>query len=95
MSRYIDADKAAEIVSERHKIPLSELVDIFTEVPTADVEEVKHGQWLKDGDTLVKCSVCGWYTDHDYNHVTNNGFGNADFLFCGHCGARMDGGVKE
>lgn len=95
MSRYIDADKAAEIVSERHKIPLSELADTFAEVPTADVEEVKHGQWLKEDDTLVKCSVCGWYTDHDYNHVTNNGFGNADFLFCGHCGARMDGGVKE
>lgn len=39
MSRYIDADKTAEIVSERHGIPLSELADTFAEVPTADVKE--------------------------------------------------------
>ena len=44
MSKYIDAVKAAEIVSEWHKIPLSELVDTFAEVPTADVKEIKHGQ---------------------------------------------------
>lgn len=35
MSKYIDAVKTAEIVSERHKIPLSELLDTFAEVPTA------------------------------------------------------------
>lgn len=49
MSKYIDAVKAAKIVSERHKIPLSELVDIFTEVPTADVIEV------------VRCEKCKYY----------------------------------
>lgn len=59
MSKYIDAVKAAEIVSERHKIPLSELVDIFTEVPTADVKEVKHGEWITDKDGYVTCSECG------------------------------------
>ena len=96
MSKYIDAVKTAEIVSERHKIPLSELVDTFAEVPTADVKEVKHGKWIEDKkDSSSRCSICGWYTDYDYDYVTNNGLGNEDFLFCGHCGARMDGGVKE
>ena len=49
MSKYIDAVKTAEIVSERHKIPLSELVDTFAEVPTADVVEV------------VRCKDCPWF----------------------------------
>ena len=49
MSKYIDAVKTAEIVSERYKIPLSELVDTFAEVPTADVVEA------------VRCKDCRHY----------------------------------
>lgn len=85
MSRYIDAVKTAEIVSESHKIPLSELLDTFAEVPTADVKEVKHGQWIKDrnfNDDLVRCSACHILSDRQPN-------------YCPYCGARMDGGVKE
>lgn len=85
MSRYIDADKAAEIVSERHNISLYELVDTFAEVPTADVKEVKHGEWITDKDGYVTCSECG--EEHTWD----------DFRppFCDMCGARMDGGIKE
>lgn len=85
MSKYIDAVKTAEIVSERHKIPLSELVDIFAEVPTADVKEVKHGEWITDKDGFVICSECG--EEHTWD----------DFrpTFCDMCGAKMGGGVKE
>lgn len=97
MSRYIDADNLSEAVCKKVNNPAIRglLNALINEQPTADVKEVKHGKWLKEDDTLVKCSVCGWYTDYDYNCVVNNGFGNADFLFCGHCGAQMDGGVKE
>lgn len=92
MSRYIDADKTAEIVSERHGIPLSELADTFAEVPTADVKEVKHGHWNtdlcesilepynNDVDTFA-CSLCGATSQHPT-------------IFCPFCGARMDGGKK-
>ena len=82
MSKYIDAVKTAEIVSERHKIPLSELVDIFAEVPTADVKEVKHGEWITDKDGFVICSECG--EEHTWD----------DFRppFCDMCGAPMDDG---
>ncbi len=89
MSRYIDAVKAAEIVSERHNIPLYELVDTFAEVPTADVKEVKHGHWssfpaYKNNytDMCYRCTECGC-VDMD---PTN---------FCPSCGARMDEEVKE
>ena len=89
MSKYIDAVKTAEIVSERHKIPLSELVDTFAEVPTADVKEVKHGQWswyrISEDYIYIKyaCSQC---------HYTNQ----YATEFCPHCGAQMEEeSVKE
>lgn len=98
MSKYIDAVKAAEIVSERHKIPLSELVNIFAEVPAADVEEVKHGCWIdvpinvyndmyemNRHNLRTKCSVCTYAMPYEYPR----------FHICPNCGARMDGGVKE
>lgn len=37
MARYIDAVKTAEIISEKLNVPLGDLVDIFAEIPTADV----------------------------------------------------------
>lgn len=89
MSRYIDTVKAAEIVSEKYKIPLSDLVDTFAEVPPADVREVKHGQWswyrISEDYIYIKyaCSQC---------HYTNQ----YATEFCPHCGAQMDEeAVKE
>lgn len=77
-----------------------EAIDIVTELcikqaPTADVAEVKHGEWTKDDSDGCFCSFCGWYTDYDYDYVTNNGLGNDDFIYCSHCGARMDGERKD
>ena len=45
-ARYIDAVICADIISQKLNIPLDDLVDIFAEVPTADVVEVKHGEWM-------------------------------------------------
>lgn len=55
-------------------------------VPTADVVEVKHGEWLeiiKDigrGRTLIsyQCNQCDVYTAKELN-------------YCPNCGAKMDG----
>ena len=52
MARYIDAVKAVDIISERANIPLDDLVDVFAEIPTADVAEVKHGKWITDKKAL-------------------------------------------
>lgn len=56
------------------------------------LEKGKHGKWIGDVDGGAYCSICGWYADNDYEHVTNNGLGNPDFFFCGHCGAKMNCG---
>ena len=96
--KYIDVDKLQDTICKRVQNPAIRgwLNALINEQPLADVKEVKHGKWIEDKkDSSSRCSICGWYTDYDYDYVTNNGLGNDDFLFCGHCGARMDGGVKE
>ena len=103
MARYIDADDVAQRimyymshVPERcgehyaYKAALKEIVGR----PTADVEEVKHGEWLNHEEMFYdgefhseypvkgyKCSECGrvmWDKESYCN-----------------CGAKMDGGKAE
>ena len=98
MSRYLNEGAVWSAIKRIPHITVQTrqaILEALRKVPTADVKEVKHGQWIEDDDTLARCSACGWYTDYDYDYVTNNGLGNNDFLFCGHCGARMDGGNEE
>ena len=65
MARYIKAVECAEIISKKLNIPLGDLVDIFAEIPTADVvpksevareifEEIEKC-WI-DSDTLPDCA---------------------------------------
>ena len=51
MSKYIKAATAAEVISEKIKTDIADLVDIFAEIPTADVVEIPEGKIgnLSDG----------------------------------------------
>ena len=76
MARYIDAVNAAEIISDKLGIALSELVDVMATVPTADVREVKHGYWKFHKRTKLvpsnKVSIKEEYTNgHDCTVVDN------------------------
>ena len=90
MPRYIDADniklKGISIFDQNLEIliPLSDVRKSLQMTPTADVQEVRHGRWVKGnyvcGEYEFKCSVCGnteWHTSYSTP-------------FCPHCGARMD-----
>ena len=94
-ARYIDAVICADIISQKLNIPLDDLVDIFAEVPTADVVEVKHGEWIDKFEKVTtlggngiereflcgyKCSLCG------RTEIKKEPYCN--------CGAKMDG-IKE
>ena len=84
MGKLIEAVKCAEVISEKFNIPLADLVDVFAEIPTADVVEVKRGEWLNIVFTQrYRCSLCG-------NEIY---FGKDKF--CSECGAKMDGTLKE
>ena len=90
MARFIDAVKTAEIISDKLGIALSELVDVMATVPTADVQEVKHGYWKFNQQSKVVASfTCSECQNGFYN------FGNSKILsptpYCAFCGARMDG----
>ena len=81
MGKLIEAVKCAEIISEKFNIPLADLVDVFAEIPTAEVVEVKRGKWLNIIFTQrYECSLWG-------NEIY---FGKDKF--CSECGSKMDGG---
>ena len=110
MARYIDVEKAeypymsmsmwgingkdCKIYNEGVKAT----EDMITALPTADVEEVKHGKWIdvykgKYHNKLFVCSICGGKAL--YKFVTNE-LGNKRAiqdltLGCPHCLARMEG----
>ena len=97
MAEYIRAVEAAEKVAGIFKVPMADLVDIFSEIPAADVAPVAHGRWIswEEAGNFVpspdrhECSVC-----HDAAQVLVNGF---ELLsdYCPNCGAKMDGGDSD
>lgn len=94
MSRYIDADKVCEMAI-LHKdfgqciADLVSLKEVLRDTPTADVAQVKHGQWIKYAKysfvTMYDCSICS-------NRILDNGH---SWHYCPNCGAKMDGERKN
>ena len=89
MSRYIDAEMLErEIKLEASDDITRAVIRIIDRQPTADVVEVKHGEWIVVGRTkgmsaILKCSYCG---------RVRKGHGRSNY--CPDCGAKMDGERK-
>lgn len=52
-------------------------------IPAADVQEVKHGKWIRrdaDGEAVSQCSVCKYPVSTFWNETN----------YCPNCGCRMD-----
>ena len=59
---------------------------VYESAPAADVAEVRHGRWIKDGeDGPVYCSECG--EEHEWEDYRAS--------YCDTCGAKMDGGQDD
>lgn len=102
MARVINADKMIEdtdamrVISDA--IMIDGIIKYINENATADVEEVRHEQWIKDttekrGDGEIYdycCSLCK-------SPATEGSYGNRDVLtpYCSQCGAKMDGGKND
>ena len=84
MARYIDAEEFmeelndAQIEFDEHYKGLGKAKVMLSLQPTADVVEVKRGEWI-DTVTGYACSIC-----HTQEPTKR-------FLYCPNCGARMDG----
>lgn len=92
--KYIDAATAAEKISDELNIPLSDLCDILAEIPSEDVQPVKHGKWIfqnrndEDGRYIYHCSEC----DFEVRVFSCNFLSwKMHEKYCPGCGARMDG----
>ena len=89
MKRYIEISELPNFEvkcsdgKEYVLLPFKHLFDI----PTAEVVEVKHGEWEKfEIPHMMRCSECG-VSDLDIHRTK--------FDFCPYCGAKMDGGNAE
>jgi hypothetical protein len=80
VSRYATSD---ECKAARHGADLA--LFAIDDIPTADVVEVRHGEWTKSNpyNRFMNCSVCGFGQDH------------TTFKYCPNCGAKMDGEGRE
>ena len=98
MARYIDAVKAIELIKEQkgketgafskgRNIGLNiarSIINNAEALPTADVEEVKHGEWKEaEGGLFYCCTNCGYIVEYQ---LTSG---------CPNCRAKMDGGKEE
>lgn len=113
MAEYIEREKAFKLIKEQKEketgayskgrnkglIIAGSIINNKEVLPTADVVEVKHGEWIQewelekgfeDNDEIpyIKCSLCGhmeWGIDKERDITPN---------YCSDCGAKMDGGNK-
>lgn len=80
MPRYIDAEKIKYTEYINGDVTVSK--DLVEKIPTADVQEVKHGRWLFGrfgSGWCSECDHCGFVRGED--DVPN---------YCPNCGAKMD-----
>lgn len=79
MAQYINAVEAAEKVAAATGFKLADLVDIFAEVPAADVAPVRRGHWIEEDGCQI-CSECG--EEHEWDEYRA--------AYCDVCGAKME-----
>lgn len=87
-----DCDSCPLCASDKHRMCSAYLANNTKNepVPTADVQEVKHGDWLKPGNDPIDnkqwiCSECKGLTETAYY------CGHCYYNYCPNCGTRMDG----
>lgn len=99
MARYLDVDKISSYIRENFSIDKTKNADIcfafidfmnwLDDQPTADVEEVKHGDWTK-----VEVIGNGYgqvYYQHENCTVNSTQLYSSPYEHCPRCGAKMDG----
>jgi hypothetical protein len=96
MRRYIDADKLRkDEIARCHCVPCvgsndnnyKDLDEVLNDAPTADVVEVRHGEWGFDGLGWT-CSECGEYALSIKTNLQSRS------KYCPNCGADMRGKIS-
>lgn len=106
--KYVDAVTTAEKISDKFNITMAELVDVFADIPAADVQPVNHGRWEE-----THISLCKWIPEDEKEEGHSfymaemkcsccNRYNTVTFVltldkpdFCQLCGADMRGGGEK
>lgn len=106
MSDYIDRDELIKHINDLPTwwgdgsgvytfYPVEVMVSIGN-APAADVQEVRHGKWIKmynnPNDGNYYCSECHHSIDIATGRETPI---DRDLFYCHYCGAKMDGGKNN
>ena len=93
--KYIDINKALRniehyiFLKERGygdtTVALDEVAGLLLEIGTADVVEVRHGEWQQARYTEASLYICSECDKPEYK----------EHRYCPHCGAKMDGERKD
>ena len=80
MDEYIEREAAIEAAKHAWAKGLepSQYIEI---IPSADVAQVRHGQWERTADGAALCTACK-------RKMNPSQYG---YAFCSLCGAKMDG----
>jgi predicted RNA-binding Zn-ribbon protein involved in translation (DUF1610 family) len=88
MADYINREAVRNELYDADAITMKG-VAILNNFQSADVVEVKHGEWIVCGDgeyVPFMCSACGKTTSWYHKQTAN---------YCPNCGAKMDGERKD
>ena len=73
---------------------ISDVADMLTHFPAADVAEVRHGKW-EWNESIKTEDMDGWFIDEQGYVCSECGFIGVDnFNYCPNCGAKMDGDTE-
>ena len=86
MAEYIEREAVRNALYEADAITMKG-VKILNQFQTADVVEVRHGEWEFIGDSYANCTSCGTI----FEALPTKYFFELNNLYCRHCGAKMDG----
>ena len=75
-----DGSDGCTIVYKSGNFSSSEIEAMLSDLPTAEVAEVRHGRWIFEPGKIPYCSECKEYSDD----------GDKGATFCPWCGVRMD-----
>lgn len=80
---------------------ISDMLRDLKEIPTAEVQPVKHGRWLNHHAIWInQPKIKGWFIQakcsecEKWAHVMNPYTKSVGYECCPHCGARMDGDTE-
>lgn len=96
MADYIDRGKfLKKLNSEKVKaivgvVGLAWVKSLLSKIPSADVVEVRHGEWVRNVlfNGTHTCSVCG---NDPIHYDGSTGYVEVLSDYCPNCGAKMDG----